>query len=185
MEFKKTDIKGVWITKSPKFEDDRGTFRECFQFAESAKITGEKFEVAQTNTSSSKQGVVRGLHFSLSTQGQWKWVNCLSGSILDVVVDIRENSPTFMKVLQIELSNENNLGILIQGNLAHGFQSLEDNSIVIYNLSSEYNPDLEFAVNAFDSDLGIHWPIKGETLSSKDVNAPNLALLKSSGKLPH
>lgn len=184
LDFKKTNVEGVWITHSPKFEDERGFFRECAKFNESAIITGETFSVAQTNTSTSKQGVVRGMHFSTNPRGQWKWITCLSGSIFDVVIDIRVNSRTFLEKVQIELSDSNQLGLLIQDNLAHGFQSLKQDSIVAYNLSSEYSPDFEFEISPLDSDFAIQWPINDKIVSTKDQNAPSFRDLQAHGGLP-
>jgi dTDP-4-dehydrorhamnose 3,5-epimerase len=184
MEFRKTEINGVWLTQSKIHKDERGTFQECSKFMASLNQTSERFEVAQTNTSKSKKGAVRGLHFSLEPAGQWKWISCLSGSILDVVVDIRLNSPTFSRNIQVELDGENGMGVLIQANLAHGFQSTESDSIVVYNLSSEYNPDLEYAINPLDADLNIDWPISQMIISNKDTNAPSLTQLRQLGKLP-
>ena len=184
MHFEKTPIEGVWITRSQVFEDHRGSFRECAKFTESAKITGETFIVAQTNSSISKQGVVRGMHFSTNPLGQWKWITCLAGSIYDVVVDIRVQSPTFLEKVQLEISARNELGLLIQGNLAHGFQSLEESSLVSYNLSSEFSPNFEFEISPLDPDFSIEWPISNIILSQKDKEAPSLRFLKKSNKLP-
>ncbi len=184
MDFKKTNINGVWITHSPLFEDERGSFRECAKFTESADVTGETFIVAQTNTSKSAKGVVRGMHFSTNPIGQWKWITCLSGSIFDVVVDIRVDSATFLEKIQIELSDSNQLGLLIQGNLAHGFQSLKQNSIVAYNLSSEYSPEIEFEMSPLDPDFAIEWPIEEKIISRKDQLAPSFRDVQTSGGLP-
>ena len=184
MEFRKTEINGVWLTQTEIHKDERGTFQECSKFMASLNRTSERFEVAQTNTSKSKKGVVRGLHFSLEPAGQWKWITCLSGSILDVVVDIRVNSPTFSRIIQVELDSENGMGVLIQANLAHGFQSTQSDSIVVYNLSSEYNPDLEYGINPLDTDLNIDWPISEMIISNKDTSAPSLTQLRQLGNLP-
>ena len=184
MEIEATEIRGVWITRSTIFRDERGLFRELSRFSEAENSTGKKFQVSQTNASISKWGTVRGMHFSLHPEGQWKWITCLAGSVYDVVVDIRESSATFSKNIQIELSEENELGLLIQGNLAHGFQALKANSIVTYNLSSEYNPSMEFELNPLDPALGISWPINEKLISGKDLNAPSLETLRTSGMLP-
>ena len=184
MEFKQTEIDGVWITHTTVHKDERGSFQECSKFMASFNATSKRFDVAQTNSSKSKKGVVRGMHFSLEPAGQWKWITCLSGSILDVVVDIRVNSPTFSKIVKVELNSENGLGVLIQGNLAHGFQATQSESIVVYNLSSGYNPQLEFGINPLDVDLDIQWPIDKMIISSKDTGAPSLDELKKLGKLP-
>ena len=166
------------------FQAERGSFRECTKLTESKKITGETFSVAQTNSSTSKLGVIRGMHFSMKQNGQWKWITCVAGSIFDVVIDIRVGSPTFLESIQLELSETNQLGILIQGNFAHGFQALDSDSIVTYNLSSEYTPELEYEINPLDIDLAINWPIERKILSRKDQSAPTLRILQSSGKLP-
>jgi len=184
LDIEETEIRGVWITRSTVFRDERGLFRELSKFSVAENSTGEKFKVAQTNASKSKLGALRGMHFSLNPEGQWKWITCLAGSVYDVVVDVRERSETFSKKIQIELSEENELGVLIQGNLAHGFQALKANSIVTYNLSSEYNPSMEFELNPLDPALGISWPINEMLIARKDLNAPNLETLRTSGKLP-
>lgn len=184
MEFSETEINGVWLTQTEIYKDERGTFQECSKFMASLNRTSERFEVAQTNSSKSKQGVVRGLHFSLEPAGQWKWITCLSGSILDVVVDIRLDSPTFAKIVKVELDSENGIGVLIQANLAHGFQSIQSDSIVVYNLSSEYNPTVEYGISPLDKDLNIDWPIPEMIISNKDINAPSLAQMRQLRTLP-
>jgi dTDP-4-dehydrorhamnose 3,5-epimerase len=185
MEFRQTEINGVWITQTNIHKDERGTFQECSKFIPSFNATSQRFEVAQTNSSKSKKGVVRGMHFSLEPTGQWKWITCLSGSILDVVVDIRVNSPTYSKIFQMELNSENGIGVLIQANLAHGFQATQSESMVVYSLSSEYNPELEYGINPLDVDLNIQWPVSEMIISSKDSIAPSLKQLKRIGKLPN
>ena len=184
MNFDPTEIPGVWITSSPIFSDERGNFRECFKFIEGSDVTGLNFLVEQTNASKSNRGVIRGMHYSLNPNGQWKWITCLSGSIFDVVLDIRPISITFKKKIEIELTSENGLGVLIQGNLAHGFQATSNDSVVVYNLSSQYNPESEFEINPHDKDLGINWPISNAIISQKDLKAPNFNEVKDMGKLP-
>lgn len=184
MKFEKTGIEGAWLVKSTQLIDNRGAFREWFRFQDNLEITGSRFDVMQSNFSISNKGVIRGIHYSLNPFGQWKWVTCLAGSIFDVVVDIRPKSPTFGKVETLELSPENGIGVLIQANLGHAFQAKSDNSIVVYNITSEYNPEFEHGINPLDLDLKIRWPIKNVTLSSKDESAPTLNELKNSDLLP-
>jgi dTDP-4-dehydrorhamnose 3,5-epimerase len=184
MEIKQSDLDGVWITKSTVHSDNRGVFRECSKFLESHDKTLKRFEVAQTNFSISKKGVIRGIHYSLDPNEQWKWVVCLKGSIMDVVVDLRKTSPTFLRVESFELTGENGLGILIQGNFGHAFQATSDEAYVVYNLSSEYNPALEKEINPNDQTLAINWPLKSAILSEKDRNSPSLLEIQARNLLP-
>jgi len=184
MKFEKTGIEGAWVVHSELFDDSRGTFREWFKYSENLTVTGSNFNVAQSNFSKSNMGVIRGIHYSLNPNGQWKWVTCLAGSIFDVILDIRPNSPTFGKIESFDLSAEDGKGILIQANLGHSFQSRIDNTIVVYNITSEYDPKFEFEINPLDPELRIQWPISPIIMSKKDESAPTLIELKESGLLP-
>lgn len=180
----KTNIEGLWFTQTKIHTDDRGTFRECFQFLSSVENTKQTFKVEQVNASLSERGVLRGIHYSLNPMSQWKWVTCLSGSVWDVVVDIRINSKTYGEYFGCMLSGENGSGLLIQDNLGHSFQALEDNSIVVYSLSSTYQPQFEFEINPLDENLNIKWPIEMPKLSEKDRLAPTLREREKEEKLP-
>ena len=184
VKFEKTGIEGAWLVHSTQLSDNRGAFREWFRYQNNLEITGSSFNVMQSNFSISNKGVIRGIHYSLNPIGQWKWVTCLAGSIFDVVVDIRPKSPTFGKVECLELSPENGTGVLIQANLGHAFQAKTDNSIVVYNITSEYNPEFEHEINPLDLELKIQWPMKKMILSRKDESAPSLNELKNSNLLP-
>jgi dTDP-4-dehydrorhamnose 3,5-epimerase len=184
MKIMESDIDGVWITISTVHSDNRGIFRECSKFLESYRKTSKKFEVAQTNFSISKKGVIRGIHYSLDPNEQWKWVTCLKGSIVDVVVDLRKTSPTFLKVESFELTGENGLGVLIQGNLGHAFQATSEEAYVVYNLSSEYNPAMEKELNPNDLTLRVDWPIKNAIMSEKDRHSPSLLEIQARNQLP-
>ena len=184
MKFQPLGINGAWLIESEVFEDERGTFREWFKSDEIQKATGIDFSVAQANVSSSKNGVIRGIHFSVAPGGQAKWVTCTYGRILDVIVDIRPNSSTYKKVEYIELHGTTARATLIGQGLGHGFFSLEDNSVVSYLLSSPYEPNLELGINPFDKELDITWPnIDGE-ISDKDKSAKSLDQLQQLGLLP-
>lgn len=161
-------IDGAWLIESPVFPDDRGIFREWFRF-ETLKETGvPAFEVRQANTSISKRGVIRGIHYSPEINGQSKLVTCTSGSVLDVIVDLRPESKTYGNHLQIELSDNLGKCVYISSGLGHGFQALEDNSVVTYLLNKEYAPNNEFGINPLDSDLSIGWPILDFHISERD-----------------
>jgi dTDP-4-dehydrorhamnose 3,5-epimerase len=177
MEFEELEIEGVWLGKSTVHSDSRGWFREWFKPAEFERKTGIVFETSQSNCSTSQENVVRGLHFSNSIGGQAKLVTCVQGSVMDVVVDLRKGSTSFLKSVQIELSGMNGTSVYIPSGFGHGFKSLEPNSVIVYNLTSEYQPSSEFTVNIFDERLEIGWDRGNSFLSQRDHEAPMLAEL--------
>ena len=161
-------IDGAWLIESPVFPDDRGIFREWFKLEVLKENGVPAFEVRQANTSISKRGVIRGIHYSSEINGQSKLVTCTSGSVLDVIVDLRPESKTYGNHLQIELSENLGKCVYISSGLGHGFQALEDNSVVTYLLNKEYAPNNEFGINPLDSDLNIRWPILDFHISERD-----------------
>jgi len=174
IEVKPMSITGAWIIESPIHRDDRGYFREWFKSSALEEKVGKGFDVTQANMSRSQKGVVRGIHFSTSKLGQAKWVTCGAGVIWDVVVDIRPDSKTFMQWEAVELTSDNGRSVVISEGLGHAFIALEDNSITIYALSSDYEPSMEFAVNPKDTDLAIEWPSNNLIFSERDLSAPTL-----------
>ena len=172
MKIEALGIDGAWIARSPVHDDARGYFREWFKADEIEQVTGRKFVVQQANISSSNKGVLRGIHYSITTEGQGKWITCISGSIWDVVVDIRPASPSFKKWVGVELSALSGDSMFISEGLGHGFISLEDNSTVAYLLTSKYSPTEEFEIYPLDPDLAIKWPLENPSLSAKDESAP-------------
>jgi dTDP-4-dehydrorhamnose 3,5-epimerase len=186
MELTPLGIEGAWLAESPVWSDDRGFFREWFKTEEINKATGRNFNVEQANISSSTKGTLRGIHYSLAAKGQAKWVTCVSGLIKDVIVDIRPNSKTFGKWIEVELGGTSGNAVLIGEGLGHGFISLADVSTVAYLVSSPFSPTEEFEINPLDSDLGINWglPLSELKISDKDKNAPTLDERKKEGKLP-
>ena len=184
MEFEKLFIGDAWIVRSSVHADRRGIFHEWFQNDEIQNMLGRKFVVAQSNISLSHRGVLRGIHYSLAPNGQAKWITCVSGSIWDVVVDIRPSSPTFKKWVGVDLHGQAGVSLFIGEGLGHAFISLEDNSIVSYLLTSPYSPKEEFEINPLDPELAIQWPICGQIMSPKDESAPTLETRHTQGKLP-
>lgn len=171
-------IKGVWLAESPVWNDERGSFREWFKREDVLSMTGINFSTQQANVSISKRGVIRGIHYSRAPEGQTKWVTCVAGAIMDVVVDIRPTSETFGKHISIELIAEEGKSVLIDSGLGHGFVAMDDNSVVAYILSSEFNPIYEMGLNPLDPELGIDWQVERlggleVVLSEKDLSAPN------------
>ena len=189
MDFTPLEITGAWLAESHLWKDERGLFQEWFKREEILYKTGFNFSVQQANFSISKKGVIRGIHYSLAPEGQAKWVTCVSGSIIDVIVDIRPSSPTFKKIEYLNLKANDGQAILIGAGLGHGFVSLEETSAISYLLSSPYLPELEFEINPRDPELNIEWEIASnekikKIISAKDVKAPSLERRKLDNLLP-
>ena len=160
-------LKGLVIIKPKVFEDARGYFFESYN-KELFHKHGIKDEFLQDNQSLSQKGVLRGLHFQNPPHAQAKLVRVIEGSVLDVAVDIRKNSPTYGKHLAEVLSAKNKTMLFIPEGFAHGFLVLEDNTIFSYKCSRVYNKESEDAILWNDKSLGINWSIKNPALSEKD-----------------
>ena len=182
-------IEGAWLVESEVWTDERGFFREWFKQEEISLNTGLKFSVQQANFSLSGKGVVRGIHYSLAPIGQAKLVTCVSGSILDVVIDLRPDSKSFKMIEYLELDPKAGKSVLIGSGLGHGFISREDNSGVTYLLTSPYSPAHELDISPMDEELAIKWKDEGDSetkmiLSPKDQLAPTLKKRLEQGELP-
>jgi dTDP-4-dehydrorhamnose 3,5-epimerase len=187
MELTPLGIEGAWLAESRVWSDDRGFFREWFKSESIKQVVGRDFNVEQANISSSTKGTVRGIHYSLAAKGQAKWVTCVSGLIKDVIVDIRPNSKTYGKWIEVELSGASGNAVLIGKGLGHGFVSLGDISTVAYLVSSPFSPSEEFEINPLDPAISINWglPMSEIKISNKDQNAPSLHERLEEGKLPN
>jgi dTDP-4-dehydrorhamnose 3,5-epimerase len=179
-------IEGVWLAESPVWSDDRGFFREWFKSEDIKNETGRDFGIEQANISLSSRGTLRGIHYSIAPRGQAKWITCVSGSIQDVIVDIRPYSKTFGQWIDIELKGDSGKAVLISEGLGHGFLALEDNTAVAYLVSTPFSPTDELEINPFDEKIGINWGMDLSELkiSGKDKIAPSLAARLAEGKLP-
>jgi dTDP-4-dehydrorhamnose 3,5-epimerase len=164
-----TPLEGVLVIKIKKFHDERGYFSETYRHNSFESIGIPDF--VQDNFSESKKGVIRGLHWQSVPHGQGKLVSCLKGRILDVAVDIRRDSDSFGDHFAIELNANNGLMLWIPGDLAHGFQSLEDETWVSYKVTDYWNKEAERSLNPLDSKLGITWNKITPILSDKDRDA--------------
>ena len=173
------DIAGAWLIEFPVFPDGRGIFREWFKEDFLVESGLPHFGVKQANTSVSKKGVIRGIHYSHENNGQAKLVTCTFGSVLDVIVDLRPKSKTYGKHKTIELDASNGQTIYISSGLGHGFQALEENTVLTYLLDKEYSPRDEYGLNPLDPELGLEWPLSDYQISEKDNEAPNLSQLPS------
>ena len=178
MKINKTFIKDLLIIEPQLFKDDRGFFYESYNKNNLDKVINIVF--VQDNESKSNKGVVRGLHFQLPPFEQTKLVRCVSGKILDVVVDLRINSKTYGKSFSIELSSENNKQLFVPKGFAHGFQVISDEAIVNYKVDEYYNSDSDMGIIWNDEDLLIKWNYDIEPiLSKKDLNLGSFKNLKS------
>ncbi|MCX7914413.1 MAG: dTDP-4-dehydrorhamnose 3,5-epimerase, partial [Thermodesulfovibrionales bacterium] len=160
------------LIKPKVFEDERGFFLEFFKYSDFSKA-GINYSFVQDNHSKSKKGVLRGLHYQLKPKAQGKLIRCIRGKIWDVAVDIRKGSPTYLKWVAVELSEENKLMLWIPPGFAHGFVALEDSEI-IYKCTAEYDPALDKGIIWNDPEIGIKWPIKNPILSKKDALLPTI-----------
>lgn len=186
MEILELEIKGAYLAESKVFKDDRGFFREWFKPEDIKSATGRDFGIEQANISLSSRGTLRGIHYSIAPRGQAKWITCVAGLIKDVIVDIRPDSQTFGKWIEVELSGSSGKALFISEGLGHGFVALEDNTAVAYLVSTPFSPTDEFEINPLDEKIGIKWGMELSSLkiSEKDRIAPTLAERLTEGKLP-
>jgi dTDP-4-dehydrorhamnose 3,5-epimerase len=179
-------IDGAWLAESPVWSDDRGFFWEWFKLNDVKEVTGCAFEIEQANISMSAKGTLRGIHYSTAPRGQAKWITCISGSIQDVIVDIRPESSTFGKWVDVELKDDSGRAVFISERLGHGFMAYKENTAVAYLVSTPFSPTDEFEINPLDEKIGIKWGMELDSLkiSGKDKIAPTLAERLIEGKLP-
>jgi len=178
-------IDGAWTFTPRQFPDDRGAFLEAFRGEEFAADLGYRLEVAQVNCSVSRRGVIRGIHYADVPPGQAKYVSCVRGAILDVIVDIRVGSPSFGAWEAIRLDDAERRAVFVSEGLGHGFMALTDDATVMYLCSTPYQPAREHGIHPLDPELAIAWPGDVEPiLSGKDARAPSLAQARAAGLLP-
>lgn len=181
-------IEGAWVYTPQVHEDDRGSFTEAFRGAEFAADLGYRLEVAQSNCSVSRRGVIRGVHYADVPPGQAKYVTCVAGAGLDVVVDIRVGSPTFGKWEAVQLDATSRRAVFLSEGLGHAFMALSDQSTLLYLCSTPYAPGREHGLHPLDPALGIAWPLDetggAPLLSAKDAAALTLEDALQAGQLP-
>jgi len=172
MKFNETELKGGYIIDIQKIEDDRGFFARgwCKNEFEEHGISSN---LAQANISYNKfKGTLRGLHYQASPYEEAKLVRCTKGGIFDVMVDLREGSPTHGKWMGAELTADNHRMLLVPEGFAHGFQTLQDDTEVFYQVSEFYTPNAEKGARYDDPAFGITWPLEVSVISDKDANWP-------------
>jgi dTDP-4-dehydrorhamnose 3,5-epimerase len=178
MEIIKTPLEGLLIIKPDVFEDDRGYFFESFNH-EKFLQAGLDLKFIQDNESRSKEGVLRGLHFQAPPFAQGKLVRVMRGSVRDVAIDIRKESPTYGKWESIILSGQNKWMYWIPPGFAHGFVTLEDDTIFFYKCTNVYSKVSEGSILWNDPDLNISWGIKDPVISDKDRISPRFSEMTS------
>ncbi|GGK72722.1 dTDP-4-dehydrorhamnose 3,5-epimerase family protein [Mangrovihabitans endophyticus] len=184
MRFDAASIDGVWVVTPRRHEDHRGVFLEWYRADLLAETAGRELPLAQANISVSARGAIRGIHFADSPPGQAKYVTCVSGAIMDVVVDIRVGSPTFGHWEGIRLDDRERRAVYLADGLGHGFCALTPAATVLYMTSSRYDPGVERALDPLDPAVGIRWPTGDPVLSDRDRAAPTLAELQARDLLP-
>ena len=176
MDVKKTGIEGVLVIEPKVFGDERGYFFESFNAKEFKEKTGLEVNFVQDNESKSRYGVLRGMHFQLPPYTQSKLVRVVKGKVLDVVVDIRKESPTYGKYEMCELTEDNHRQFLVPKGMAHGFAVLSEEAIFQYKCDDFYHPEAEGAIAWNDPDIAINWHLSSADviLSEKDKHHPFL-----------
>ena len=184
MKIRPLGIEGAWEITPQQHGDPRGLFLEWYRFDRLAEAVGHPLRLAQGNLSISARDVVRGVHFADVPPGQAKYVTCVRGAVLDVVVDLRVGSPTFGQWEGVRLDDVDRRAVYLAEGLGHGFCALTDDATLTYLCSTTYNPSGEHAVHPLDEELGIEWPARVPKLSARDAAAPTLAQVRAAGLLP-
>ena len=191
MQITPLSIEGSWLVEPRLFPDERGTFLEWFKAEAFAEAIGHPLDLAQSNISTSAAGAVRGIHFAAVPPSQAKYVTCVFGAVVDVVVDIRVGSPTFGQHELIYLDDINRHALYVSEGLGHGYLALTDGAVFMYLCSTPYAPAREFGITPLDPAIGIAWPTADAAgnevrplLSPKDLAAPTLEQARDQGLLP-
>ena len=187
MNARELKVPGAWEITPTLRGDSRGVFFEWLTERGFTAFAGHRLDVRQANCSVSSAGVLRGLHFAQLPPSQAKYVTCVSGSVFDVVVDIRVGSPTFGQWDSVLLDDKDRRTIYISEGLGHAFLALQDNSTVMYLCSAEYSPEREHTICPTDPALAIDWPLvdgAAPSLSDRDAAAPSFEEVRASGLLP-
>jgi len=172
--FTETKLRGAFLIELEKHADERGFFARSF-CQDEFRAHGLRPVIAQCNVSwNRKRGTLRGLHYQASPHEEAKVVRCTRGVVWDVIVDLRQSSPTRMRWHALELTAENHLALYVPEGFAHGFQTLSDDSEVLYQMSEFYHPELASGLRWDDPRLGIGWPLPHPMLSERDRSYPLL-----------
>jgi len=175
--FTNLEISGLVLVEPRVFPDERGFFLESYKESEFMQ-GGIPCRFVQDNHSLSTKNVLRGLHFQRQPRAQGKLVRIIQGKVWDVVVDLRKGSPTYLRWLGIEISEENNRMLFIPPGFAHGFVALSESAHLLYKCTEEYDPVLDAGIRWNDPDVGVKWPVRNPIVSDKDKSLPFLRELE-------
>lgn len=177
MIFKETDLKGAYVVELETNVDERGYFARAWCKKEFSQL-GLDTNIVQCNLSyNNKKGTLRGMHYQSEPYGETKFVRCVKGALYDVIIDIRKESKTYGKWIGVELSEKNGRALYIPAGFAHGFQTLEDDTLMIYQVSEFYTPGYEKGIRWDDSFFNIKWPQEEHRIiSEKDRNWKDFSL---------
>jgi dTDP-4-dehydrorhamnose 3,5-epimerase len=172
MRFVATPLEGAWIVQLQPHQDCRGLFARTYcaqEFGDQSLVNS----FVQCNTSwNVRKGTIRGLHYQLPPSSEVKLVRCTAGALLDVIVDLRPASPTYLGTYSVELTAANRLALYVPELFAHGFQTLENSTEVFYQMSEFYDPKLGRGLRYDDPKLGISWPLSVTSISDQDLSWP-------------
>lgn len=174
MIFTQSELEGVFFISLQPVGDSRGWFSRTYCKNEFVSIGHTKEWVQMNHSFTAKKGTIRGMHYQLPPFSEIKMVRCIAGAVLDVVIDLRKDSPTFLQHTQLELSAENKKMIYIPEGFAHGFQCLKDNCELIYHHSEFYTPGAEGGIRFDDPLTAIKWPLPPTEISDRDRSHPLL-----------
>ncbi len=175
MKFVETPLEGVYVVELEPLGDDRGYFARawCKREFDERGLPGEFVQINMSG--SAEAGTIRGFHYQLAPNEEDKFVRCVRGSAFDVAIDLRPESPTFKQWFGVELSTANQKALLVPGGFAHGYQTLEPNTELLYQVSAFYAPDAERGLRWNDPTFGVNWPLADPTLSDKDAAWPDFS----------
>ncbi|MBX3089362.1 MAG: dTDP-4-dehydrorhamnose 3,5-epimerase family protein [Cryobacterium sp.] len=187
MQIRELSVPDAWEIKPQQHRDDRGAFLEWYRFDLLQEAIGHPLNLRQANTSISRKGVVRGIHFADVPPGQAKYVTANSGAVMDYVVDIRVGSATFGAWDRVLLDSDDRRAVYIAEGLGHLFVALTEGATVSYLVSDTYRPGAEHGIHPLDPEIGLEFPegIGELILSDKDRAAPTLEQAKAEGLLPN
>lgn len=182
MKYTPTEVDGVVIVDVEPHRDDRGFFARSFCATEFDRL-GMDSTVAQTNVSyNATRGTLRGLHRQVPPYSEAKLVRCTRGAIVDVAVDVRPDSPTYGRHVTVELTADNHRALFLPPYVAHGFQTLADDTEVIYQVSGPYAPEGEQGFRWDDPEFGVQWPLPITVISDKDATWPLVEQMRSASQ---
>ncbi len=168
MIFTETKLKGAYVLDLEKREDERGFFARAFCQG-SSRAHGLKPIIAQANIAfNQRKGTIRGMHFQFPPAAETKLVRCVRGAILDIIVDLRPESPTFLQHIAVELNEDNYRALYVPERFGHGYQALRDNTVTTYEVGEFYTPSAESGLLHNDPQLGLTWPLPVAIISEKD-----------------